>query len=113
MVHDKENMSLVAQTLDHDNPREWYYALMDYGVMLKQTIGNASRKKYPLYPPKALFKGQIGNFGGKIIRILTERRSMAYSTLFQEFSVEKNRLEVVLNRLIKDGMVQKQGRRTY
>ena len=29
---DREILPLVAQTLDQENPRDWYYALMDYGV---------------------------------------------------------------------------------
>ena len=43
-VHDREIMPLVAATLDRDNPREWYYALMDFGVMLKQLHPNPSRR---------------------------------------------------------------------
>ena len=31
-VSDREIMPLVARTLDRHNPREWYYALMDFGV---------------------------------------------------------------------------------
>src|SRR6185436_4334664 len=39
-ITDKELLPLVAQTVDQTNPREWYYALMDYGVMLKKTAKN-------------------------------------------------------------------------
>jgi len=35
-VKDSEIFPLVEKTLDTSNPRVWYYALMDYGVMLKQ-----------------------------------------------------------------------------
>lgn len=34
-VHDREIMPLIEKTLDTENPRDWYYALMDYGVHLK------------------------------------------------------------------------------
>ena len=34
-VTDKELLPLITMTLDQENPREWYYALMDYGVFLK------------------------------------------------------------------------------
>ncbi|MBT8334156.1 MAG: A/G-specific adenine glycosylase, partial [Deltaproteobacteria bacterium] len=43
-VHDRDILPLVEQTLDSQRPREWYYALMDYGVMLKKTIGNLGRR---------------------------------------------------------------------
>jgi len=43
-IHDKEILELIEKTLDHENPREWYYALMDYGVMLKKTVGNLNKR---------------------------------------------------------------------
>ena len=35
-VRDREILPLVDQTLDRERPRPWYYALMDYGAMLKR-----------------------------------------------------------------------------
>ncbi|UCB44399.1 MAG: A/G-specific adenine glycosylase, partial [Spirochaetota bacterium] len=57
-VHDCEIFPLVEKTLDRENPREWYYALMDYGAMLKRHVGNLGIKssKYRKYTP---FEGSI------------------------------------------------------
>ncbi len=30
--------------MDRDDPREWFYALMDYGVWVKKEYGNPSRR---------------------------------------------------------------------
>ena len=35
-VHDAEILPLIAKTVDKSDPRQWYYALMDYGAMLKK-----------------------------------------------------------------------------
>ncbi len=43
-ITDKQLEPIVAETLDHKNPREWYYALMDYGALLKQRVKNPSRR---------------------------------------------------------------------
>ena len=43
-VKDAEIIPLIEKTLDIANPREWYYALMDYGVMLKKMFGNPNRR---------------------------------------------------------------------
>jgi len=43
-VHDRDIAPLVEGILDQSNPREWYYALMDYGVHLKRLHGNPSRR---------------------------------------------------------------------
>jgi A/G-specific adenine glycosylase len=43
-VQDSEILPLIERTLDREQPRDWYYALMDFGAMLKKTRGNPSRK---------------------------------------------------------------------
>ena len=43
-VSDAELLPLVEATLDRDNPRDWYYALMDYGAWLKKVYPNPSRR---------------------------------------------------------------------
>ncbi|MFX1258294.1 MAG: A/G-specific adenine glycosylase, partial [Promethearchaeota archaeon] len=35
-IADKEILPIVEKTIDLSSPRKWYYALMDYGVMLKK-----------------------------------------------------------------------------
>jgi A/G-specific adenine glycosylase len=108
MVHDKAIVPLVAQTVDHDNPREWYYALMDYGVMLKQTIVNPSRKSAH-YNRQSKFEGSDRQIRGMIIRILTERKIVALDTLFLLIPREKERVVTILEQLIKEELVQKKG----
>jgi A/G-specific adenine glycosylase len=43
-VSDDDLLSYMRETLDTENPREWYWALMDYGSHLKRTVTNPSRK---------------------------------------------------------------------
>ncbi|MEG1750230.1 MAG: adenine glycosylase [Raoultibacter sp.] len=43
-VSDKEIYPLVEATCSRENPRDWYYALLDYGAHLKRTVVNPSRK---------------------------------------------------------------------
>jgi A/G-specific adenine glycosylase len=64
-VRDNEIYPLVEWTLDRSNPREWYYALMDYGVMLKKKHRNPSRqsahhrKQTPFESSNRQLRGQI------------------------------------------------------
>lgn len=71
LVHDKEIMPLIEATVDHENAREWYYALMDYGVMLKKTIINPSRKSKH-HAKQSKFDGSDRQIRGMILRILTK-----------------------------------------
>lgn len=43
-VSDREILPLVEATLDRRNPRDWYYALMDYGAVLKRGGPNPCRR---------------------------------------------------------------------
>ncbi len=70
-VHDKEIMPLIEASVDQANPREWYYALMDYGVMLKKTVVNPSRKSKH-YAKQSKFEGSDRQIRGIILKILTK-----------------------------------------
>lgn len=43
-VPDREILPLLEQTIDRDRPREWFYALLDYGYWLKRSLPNPSRR---------------------------------------------------------------------
>lgn len=69
-VHDKELLPLIEAAVDQDNPREWYYALMDYGVMLKKSLINPSRKSAH-HTKQSKFEGSDRQIRGMILKILT------------------------------------------
>ena len=43
-IDDKDILPLVEKTLDKDSPREWYYALMDYGSHLPKITTNPNTR---------------------------------------------------------------------
>lgn len=80
MVHDKTLMPLIAQTVDKVNPRIWYYALMDYGTLLKQTVPNPSRNSRH-HTLQSKFIGSDRRVRGAIVRHLTRVASLSYEEL--------------------------------
>lgn len=104
-VHDKELLPIVAATVDHEHPREWYWALMDYGTFLKKTIGNGSRYSAH-YAKQSKFEGSKRQVRGKIIKLLTSG-PQEYEHVKQE--VADDRFEAVLSDLIAEGMVGRSG----
>lgn len=105
-VHDKELMPLVAQTVDQLNSREWYYALMDYGVMLKRTIPNPSRASRHHYK-QSKFVGSNRQIRGKIIKTLTEVVELSSGDLLNQIECEKNRLNAIIDGLLSEGIVKR------
>ena len=57
-IDDSQILPLVRQTLDRENPREWYYALMDFGAELKRTVPNPGRKSKH-YAKQSKFEGSF------------------------------------------------------
>jgi A/G-specific adenine glycosylase len=68
-VDDKELLPIVERTLDHDEPRAWYSALMDYGTFLKkQGLGRLDASKH--YKKQSKFEGSVRQMRGAILRAL-------------------------------------------
>jgi len=76
-VHDKNILKLVEQTIDHKNPREWFFALMDYGVMLKQAAKTARTddpsRKSKHYVRQSPFKGSNRELRAALVRTILEK----------------------------------------
>lgn len=104
-VDDKTIAELVAATLDHEQPREWYWALMDYGSFLKQTAGNASRNSKH-YVKQSRFEGSRRQLRGRIIKELTAGAKPEAAVLAE---LEDERTASVLADLIAEGLVVKTG----
>ena len=68
-VKDSDLLYLIEQTLYCENPRLWYYALMDYGAALKKKVENPSRKSRH-YTKQSRFEGSLRQARGAIIRQL-------------------------------------------
>ncbi|MHC1698564.1 MAG: A/G-specific adenine glycosylase [Geobacteraceae bacterium] len=109
-VKDSEIMPLVEATLDQHNPREWYYALMDYGVMLKQKHSNPSRKSAH-HTRQSRFEGSDRQLRGKILKLLLQKPLSRKEDIFQAIQEEPLRLDKILKGLEKDGFVVKKGTR--
>ena len=105
-VHDKEIMPLVEKTVDHANPREWYYALMDYGVMLKKTIINPSRKSVH-YAKQSKFEGSDRQIRGRIIHYLMEKKGALSKEVCNAIDLnDEARFIKIVETLIAEGMIK-------
>lgn len=104
-VHDRHIMPLVAQTLDFDNPRIWYYALMDYGVMLKKNHKNPSRKSAH-HARQSKFEGSDRQVRGAIVRMLVKEQAVAKDAFVAQVGREQEKVESILLDLEKEGFIK-------
>lgn len=68
-VTDGEILPLVERTLDRENPREWYYALMDFGTFIAANHPNPNRKSAH-YSKQSRFEGSDRQVRGRLLRLL-------------------------------------------
>ncbi len=104
LVSDKELRELVADTLDREHPREWYWALMDYGSYLKrQGVGKIDKSKH--YKKQTALKGSVREVRGAIIKALT---GAPYNEAdLKDCLAADERFAVALAGLLHDGLISK------
>ena len=105
-IDDKEILPIVKKSVDNVNPREWYYALMDYGVMLKKAHPELN-KKSTHYRKQAPFKGSTRQIRGKILELLIQQGKMEIKNIQSAFdSNEQKEIKNTLNQLEKEGFIE-------
>lgn len=102
-IADSQLMPLIEQALDQQNPRQWYYALIDYGVMLKQQFINPSRASKH-YFKQSRFQGSVRQMRGHILQLLLARGKLELFEL-ESLSDYDERLPVALAQLINEHFV--------
>jgi len=100
----------VEKTLDTSNPRKWYFALMDYGVMLKKQYQNPNRKSahYQKQPP---FEGSNRQIRGMILRTLTAESPISQQEIAKRLGMDPERVKGNLIQLQREGFIRKRGNR--
>ena len=107
-ITDKQLLTLIEQTVDHSNSRAWYYALMDYGVHLKQKLP-AINAKSKHYKPQSRFIGSKRQLRGAIIKILTQEQQIDIDLLEELLTFElpdnKHNFGTIIETLIKEKVI--------
>lgn len=109
-VSDRELYEFVEDTMDHEHPREWFWALMDYGAWLKGqgagalTLSLHYRKQSPL-------KGSVREVRGQIIAQLTTHDCTVDELAHQVGADE--RFAPALEGLLRDGLVERGGEQIH
>lgn len=104
-VSDKDILPLIEKTLDTKNPREWYYALMDYGAYLKKILGN-NIKKSTHYKKQSKFKGSNRELRSKILKIILKSPSTK-AAIIKELGANPQLVEKNLLTLCTEGLISK------
>ncbi len=103
-IKDIELIPLIQATVDKTKARDWYYALMDYGVMLKKSMPNPNRRSAH-HTKQSKFEGSDRQIRGIVLRLLTEFPSLYLSELLSLIDRDAQRIEKVLFDLCSEKLI--------
>ena len=105
-VNDAQILPLVEKTLYRQNPRVWYWALMDLGSALKKTIPNPNRRSIH-YVKQSPFEGSDRNIRGIILRMLLAEPGIREEKLQLIRKDDPARITRILSVLEHEGFIHK------
>lgn len=107
-VTDKQLYSLIEQTVDRTIPREWYYALMDYGVLLKKKLSNPSRRSAH-HTTQSRFEGSDRQIRGMVLRYLTNVPQAPLGTVIASTKKDPERVKRIIDQLCVEKLITVSG----
>ncbi|MCB0324036.1 MAG: hypothetical protein KDD69_10700 [Bdellovibrionales bacterium] len=98
----------IRQSLDVEQPREWYYGLMDLGSALKRS-GVKLNRLSPSYRTQSTFSGSRREVRGKVLRAVSVKDRVSRQALERCVGGDA-RLGEVLEQLCAEGLLEATGR---
>jgi len=109
-VDDETLLLLVRKSLPRTSPRRWYNALMDFGVFIKHTVGNAGRRSSH-YQRQSPFEGSDRQIRGLVLRHLARGGPMTARGLVATLARDERRVRRLLAVLVDEGLIERRGHR--
>jgi len=106
-ISDNHILPLVEKTLYREDPRSWYYALMDLGSALKRGIPNPNRRSSG-YTKQSPFEGSDRRLRGLIVSFLIDTAPATLENVAHSVNEPTDRIRHLLDILEKEGFVRKE-----
>jgi A/G-specific adenine glycosylase len=108
-VHDREILPLIERSLDSEDPRAWYFALMDYGAMLGDTVPRNPNRRSVHYARPSKFVGSDREMRGKVLRLVLARKKIRREDIANMAPGSRARAERALGALVREGFLKEKG----
>jgi len=109
-VPDSALRPLVEATWDREDPRGWGYGLMDYGVHLKRTQPNPSRRSRH-HTKQSRFEGSKRQMRARLLRAVLAEPGVATEAYAHAVAIEPPDAAVLLAELAAEGFLAHDGER--
>jgi A/G-specific adenine glycosylase len=105
-VSDAEILPLVEQALYRNNPRVWYWALMDLGTALKKTVPNPNRRSIH-YTQQSPFEGSDRKIRGTLLKLLLKYQFLEEEEIIGCVAEDPHRVQRMLGALEEEGFIKR------
>jgi A/G-specific adenine glycosylase len=99
-------MPLVKKTLYRENPRIWYWALMDLGTELKKTVPNPNRRSVH-YTKQTRFEGSDRQIRGSLLQLFLKQKLTGEDEILGCVAEEPCRVRKILGDLENEGFIER------
>jgi A/G-specific adenine glycosylase len=103
-VADSRIAPLVEATMLREDPRTWYYALMDYGAEIKKRIGNPNARSAH-YVRQSPFADSNRRIRGALLKAIGQRGRVDVDELAASLPFARERVDAALGELEAEGFV--------
>jgi A/G-specific adenine glycosylase len=107
-IHDRDLLPLVAQTMDRAQPRAWYTALMDYGVVLKREHPNPSRNSIH-HLRQSPFAGSNRQLRSALLRVVLAQPGLSVDDVAALVTADHEKIVSNLAQMEKEGLIVRKG----
>lgn len=115
-VPDRRLVPLVQTACPTDDPRGWYYALLDYGAWLKKVVPNPSRRSSS-HVRQSRFEGSHRQRRAQMVRVLLSVRGAGVSAdeavVLMDHPVTADEARALLSELAAEGFCYEDAGRWY
>ena len=112
-IDDGELLELLEKCIESDeraknNPRELYWALMDYGSHLKKTVGNLNTKS-KTYAKQSRFDGSRRQLRAQILRYVLHHGPINKKKIIEQSGRDQDLVIELLGELTKEESISRKG----
>ncbi len=104
-VPDLQVISVLNQVVDRSDPRNWYYALTDYGAALGKTGSNPNRRS-AAYTRQSSFQGSFRQLRGQILFAAARKGEVRISDFLSEKAFKEETIKKAFRELQKEGFLK-------
>jgi A/G-specific adenine glycosylase len=105
-VRDEDILPLVEKAVYHENPRVWYWSLMDLGSALKKTVPNPNRRSVH-YTKQSSFEGSDRKIRGALLKIVLKDHFLEEEEIIARVAGDRQRTKRILCALEEEGFIQR------